>query len=427
MAHNWSKTYLASVATWSSGGTPAKSRADYWTGDVPWVSPKDMKRFSIDDTEDHISERAITDGARMVPKGTVFVVVRGMILAHTFPVCIAERAMSFNQDVKALVPQPGTDGRYLAHWLRGHSDQLLRLVTEATHGTKRIELRELVASTILMPQLPEQRRIAEILDTLDETIRKTEQIIAKLKQVKHGLLHDLLTRGIDDNGELRDPARHPAQFKDSQLGRVPNSWDVKPLDNLVDNARPIAYGILMPGTGHRGGVPVIKVKDIVGGRIKLDGLLLTSPALDYEYRRSRVRAGDLLFTIRGTVGRMAVVPSQLENANITQDTARIAIKGASVSFVRHYLGMPGPHRFIAMHTLGVAVQGINLRDVRRVPIATPPRAEADEIANRIDWFDARNTAENDQTAKLRLLKQGLTEDLLAGRVRVTNLLDEAAA
>ena len=77
-----------------------------------------------------------------------------------------------------------------------------------------------------LPPLPEQRRIAEILDTLDEAIRKTEQVIAKLQQMKQGLLHDLLTRGIDDNGELRDPDRHPEQFKDSPLGRIPREWEV---------------------------------------------------------------------------------------------------------------------------------------------------------------------------------------------------------
>jgi type I restriction enzyme S subunit len=280
---------------------------------------------------------------------------------------------------------------------------------------------------VALPSRPEQQHIAEILDTLDAAIRKTEQLIAKLKQVKQGLLRDLLTRGVDDNGELRDSERHPEQFKDSRLGTLPMTWNVKPLDDLVDPARPIAYGILMPGTGYPGGVPVIKVKDIVGGRVKLDDLLLTSPAIDNEYRRSRVKIGDLLFTIRGTVGRMAAVPPQLENANITQDTARIAVMGANVSFIRQYLGMPEPQRFIGVHTLGVAVQGINLRDVRRIPIATPPRAEADEIARRLDCADARDTVEQHEVAKLRLLKQGLMEDLLTGRVRVTNLLGEAPA
>lgn len=225
------ETNLGSIATWSSGGTPAKSRGDYWVGDIPWVSPKDMKRFTLNDTEDHISERAVSNGARIVPAGTIFIVVRGMILAHTFPVCIAGRSMSFNQDVKALVPQSGVEGRFLAHWLHGNRAKLLSLVTEATHGTKRLDLHDLQATEVLLPAPSEQRRITEILDTLDEAIRKTEQIIAKLKQVKQGLLHDLLTRGIDDNGELRDPARTPNSLMTRHWGFFPEhgamvSWPI---------------------------------------------------------------------------------------------------------------------------------------------------------------------------------------------------------
>src|SRR5690606_33484545 len=95
------------------------------------------------------------------------------------------------------------------------------------------DLKDLVAFPICLPPLPEQRRIAAILDTLDEAIRQTEALIAKLKQIKRGLLHDLLTRGIDDNGELRDPERHPEQFRDSPLGRVPRGWMVSRLENQL--------------------------------------------------------------------------------------------------------------------------------------------------------------------------------------------------
>jgi type I restriction enzyme S subunit len=94
---------------------------------------------------------------------------------------------------------------------------------------------------IRVPPLPEQRRVAEILDTLDEAIRKTEQVIAKLQQMKQGLLHDLLTRGIDDNGELRDPDRHPEQFKDSPLGRIPERWEVLPLGQVAEMLVGLAF------------------------------------------------------------------------------------------------------------------------------------------------------------------------------------------
>lgn len=300
-----------------------------------------------------------------------------------------------------------------------------------THGStmkhiKRSELEEFSAALPLCGQ--EQAKIAEILDTLDTAIHETEALIAKLKAVKQGLLHDLLTRGIDANGELRPPqSEAPHLYKPSSLGLIPNVWDGVELNDLIDPKRPVVYGILMPGYGWPGGVPVVKVKDIMDGQIQCEGLLLTSPQIDREYSRSRLSVGDLLFTIRGTVGRTAFVPSELQDANITQDSARISIKDVDARFVRAYLQSPVASRFVSVHTLGVAVQGINLRDVRRIPMARPPREESKEIADRLEVIDMRVQAEVDEMQKLKLKKSGLMDDLLTGRVRVTPLLDAAAA
>ena len=106
---------------------------------------------------------------------------------------------------------------------------------QQTTGIINLKLQDYLNSVLELPRsLDEQRRVAEILDTLDEAIRRTEQIIAKLKQIKQGLLHDLLTRGIDENGQLRDPERHPDQFKDSPLGRIPSEWGMQPLGKISD-------------------------------------------------------------------------------------------------------------------------------------------------------------------------------------------------
>lgn len=297
----------------------------------------------------------------------------------------------------------------------------------ATGSTRyTLSLGDFRSAPVRLPPIPEQKKISEVLDTLDATIRQTEAIIAKLKQVKQGLLHDLLTRGIDANGELRPPhSEAPHLYKPSPLGWIPKEWCAKVLDQLVDQRRPIVYGILMPGQGYEGGVPVVKVKDIVGGSIRLDQLLLTSPAIDREYKRSRLAHGDLLFTIRGSVGRTAFVPPQLEAANITQDTARIGISGLDARFVREYLAMPVPGRFITTHTLGVAVQGINLGDVRRIPISVPQAREAEQIADILEANDKRMSEEKLRAEKLSLAKSGLMDDLLTGRVRVAPLLEAA--
>jgi type I restriction enzyme S subunit len=101
---------LTQVADIRSGGTPKRSRADFWEGDIPWLSPKDMRTTVLEDTSEHISEAALKDRASaLAPPGTLFIVVRGMILAHTFPIVRSNRPMAFNQDIKALVPKVGFD------------------------------------------------------------------------------------------------------------------------------------------------------------------------------------------------------------------------------------------------------------------------------------------------------------------------------
>lgn len=335
--------------------------------------------------------------------------------------------LSTNQSI-ALLKGNGIDLRteYLFHNLDRRYEELRARSSGGGRGGLSKGILESVP--IELPSLDEQEEIARILDTLDTAIDETEAIIAKLKAVKQGLLHDLLTRGIDANGELRPSrAEAPHLYKDSPMGWIPKAWEASELNQLVDPARPIVYGILMPGYGHPGGVPVVKVKDIIDDVIRLDGLLLTSPQIDREYSRSRLQHGDLLFTIRGTVGRTALVPAQLCGANITQDTARLAIKATDARFVRACLSNNVAARFIATHTLGVAVQGINLRDVRRIPVPKPPKAEATEVANRLDAVSLRLVAETERGSKLKLTKVGLMDDLLTGRVRVTPLLASGVA
>ncbi len=318
-----------------------------------------------------------------------------------------------------LRAKDGTEPRFLYHWSLSNT---LRRKAEAfmtgSAGQQRVaaEFFDHFGVPALPP--PEQRRIAEILDTLDTAIRKTEEVIAKLQQMKQGLLHDLLTRGIDENGELRDPVRHPEQFKESEIGPIPRGWDVAELQQFVSDARPIIYGILMPGRGHPGGVPVVKVKDIVDGRIRTDDLLLTSPTIDRQYQRSRLKTGDLLYTIRGTVGRTAFVPPQLDGANITQDTARVGVASGDPRFVRFALDLLPAQRFVNVETIGQAVKGLNIRDLRRVPIPHPPVAEQAALAAVLDSAECKTELLREDTTKLRLLKHGLMHDLLTGRVRV---------
>ncbi len=268
---------------------------------------------------------------------------------------------------------------------------------------------------------PEQAKIAEVLGAVDRAIEETEALVAKQQRLKAGLMQDLLTRGIDAHGQLRAESTHA--FKDSPLGRIPVDWEVRTLDHCVERNAPICYGILMPGTGFDGGVPVVKVRDIVGGTILQDNLLLTDPKIDGQYKRSRLRAGDLLITIRGTTGRIAPVPASLDGANITQDTARLRIDPAfSAEFFFFLLQSKLVQDQVELHTVGQAVKGINIGDVRRIAFGLPGSDEQKEIAARLSAQEAELGRCCREALKLRSLKTALMQDLLTGRRRVTVLL-----
>ena len=189
----WNPMPFGSCGQWFSGGTPSKAIRRFWGGGVPWVCPKDMKQFELHQSIDTITGDAVAAGARLMPTGTVFTVIRGMILAHTFPVGVSTTEVAFNQDVKAIVPKQGLMGRYLAYWLSSHSHQFLKLATTATHGTKRFDMDELQAALVGVPLPNEQKRIVRIFDEQQSVIERLQGLTAKLQAEKRGLMKDLLT------------------------------------------------------------------------------------------------------------------------------------------------------------------------------------------------------------------------------------------
>ena len=189
----WTCPTLEEAAEWFSGGTPDRSRAAYWQGRVPLLTPKDMKRFDLAETSEHVSEEAVVTGSKLMPAETVFIVVRGMILAHTFPVVIAPQPFAFNQDIKAVRGRCGVSQRFLAHWFSANAAHFLRIATEATHGTKKLDLPELHRVRIGVPPSTEQKAIVGIIDAADSEVALVASERDKLEHLKSGLMTDLLT------------------------------------------------------------------------------------------------------------------------------------------------------------------------------------------------------------------------------------------
>lgn len=164
---HWRQVKLGEVGVWRGGGTPSKSISEYWSGTMPWVSPKDMKKLRISDAEDHISEAAIgASSVQLIPEKSLLMVVRGMILARAFPVALTTRTVTINQDMKALLPYDPDTAEFLLFALRAFEPVVLASIERSSHGTCKLLTEVLHAFPIPIPPLAEQRRIVAKVDEL---------------------------------------------------------------------------------------------------------------------------------------------------------------------------------------------------------------------------------------------------------------------
>jgi type I restriction enzyme S subunit len=192
---------LADLITIRGGGTPSKSDPFYWQGKIPWISPKDMKRRELSDAIDHISERATQESAaKLIEPGAVLVVVRGMILAHTFPSAVLRAPATINQDMKALIPKKDLLPEFLCALFWATNSRMLELVEKSTHDTRKFQTEKLLGTNIVVPPLPEQRRIVAELDTMNAEVDALKRLQAETAAELDALLPAILDRAF--KGEL---------------------------------------------------------------------------------------------------------------------------------------------------------------------------------------------------------------------------------
>lgn len=206
----WEVKQLGEAADWFSGGTPSRAVASLWRGDFPLLTPKDMKQFWLADTSEHVTEEAAKTSSRIMPVETVFLVVRGMILAHTFPVCINSRPFSFNQDIKAVRGRDGLSTRFLGHWFAANGSEFLGKATASTHGTKKLDSDELHRTLIGIPSASEQKMIVNRIEETDAVVAGERSTLRQLHSLKIALMDDLLTGRVRVTPLLDTAERMPA-------------------------------------------------------------------------------------------------------------------------------------------------------------------------------------------------------------------------
>lgn len=330
-----------------------------------------------------------------------------------------------NQHIFKVIPRSSVHRSYLHHLLGAALEKL----ASQSHGTtmRHVKRSDLLPFQVWVAPTSEQPGIAEILDTLDSTIRSTERLIAKLEQIQQGLLHDLLTRGIDDNGELRDPIRHPGQFIDTPIGPLPRSWSLSNVNAEFDVRAGITLG---PGREPgRNASPYLRVANVYRRRLALDDVicLQASAAERAEYS---LRVDDLL-VVEGhanprEIGRCAIVSESAAGFLYQNHLFRLRAKSMVPGFSELWLNSQITRSYwYRICSSSSGLNTINSKQLKAVPVAIPTRAEQADILRRCEGSSGDVRAESAALDKLRSLNAGLMEDLLTGRVRV-NLAEDAA-
>jgi len=200
------------------------------------------------------------------------------------------------------------------------------------------------------------------------------------------LLYNIVEAHEKAGGHKRGNAAPPSEdVHDLSKEDLPISWELTEMRNLVEPDRPITYGILKPGPDIDDGVPYVRVVDFPSDNLNLSTIRRTSKKIEATYSRARLREGDILLSIRGTVGRVCIVPRELHNANITQDSARLTIQRLmNAHFIAWILRAPSTQNRMQRAIKGAAIRGINIGDVRALQVPIPPLEEQDKIVRRVE-------------------------------------------
>jgi type I restriction enzyme S subunit len=298
-------------------------------------------------------------------------------------------------------------------------------------GIPHVDRHVLEEITVYAPTKSHQSKIAKILDTLDEAIRGTEAVVAKLKAMKQGLLHDLLTCGIGANGDLRPPQPEaPHLYKQTPLGWLPKEWGVLEIQDMLASVDPAMrsgpFGsALLKEELVSEGIPFLGIDNVYVERFDRDYKRFVTPAKFLQLRRYAVRPDDLMITIMGTVGRCCLVPQDIGEALSSKHTWTISLDASKYS---PYLAMLQVNhsdwvlRHFSNDQQGGTMSAIRSETIRSTQLPVPQREEQIAIEAILVELSDRLREEETLWGKYRLQKFGLMDDLLTGRVPVTPLL-----
>nr|WP_314447413.1 restriction endonuclease subunit S [uncultured Sphingomonas sp.] len=391
---DWQLTTLGGVLAKSEGGgTPPREVEAYWNGDIPWASVKDVVKGEGATPEEMITSDGLANStSKLIPAGTNIFAARmgvGAVVRYPFSVAI-------NQDLIALTPSSALDPGYLFYWLQARKDAFVAVATGTT--VKGIRKDVLLSFPMVLPPLEEQRRIAEVLRSVDEAIATTDTLLSGVKATKQGAMEAVLSGG----------------FTEVRLETL-----------LADTRYPMRSGpfgsALLKSELRPEGVPFLGIDNVHVERFVPIYRRFVSEDKFRELARYRVYPGDVMVTIMGTVGRCCVVPSDIGTAISSKHVWTLTLDQARYSPA--LLAWQVNHSPAVLAQLRGSAQGgimsaISSGTLRNLPVPLPSPDEVKEIENLLFSFNAEIDDLEAELKQYRTTKAALMSDLLSGRVRV---------
>ncbi|MBS7539846.1 restriction endonuclease subunit S [Ancylobacter lacus] len=367
----WVEATLGELGVWQGGGTPDKSNAAYWSsGTIPWVSPKDMKRFHISEAEDQITEAALAGSStNLIAPHSVLLVTRSGILKHTLPVALTNRDVAINQDIKALTPHRELDPVFIAQQIKSLGPFVLRNCAKAGTTVDSVDFERLKSVPANIPPLAEQKRIVAKLEALNATSARARAELARIETLASRYKQAVLSKAF--SGELCR----------KELGELVAR--IKAGKNLRCEERP-------PRSNENG---VVKVSAVTWGEFRADQSK-TLPS-DFEPDEdTRIKSGDFLFSRANTidlVGAVVIVAETPENLYLSDKILRLEFTEPVHSWLLWYLRSPMGREALMNISSGNQLSMRNIGQKSLLSLAVP-YADAQlrtEIVRRIESAFAR--------------------------------------
>lgn len=382
---------LEECADLRSGKTPTRSRAEFWGGNVPWYSAKDLKSFRLEDSTEHISDQAVANGAPIAKHGELLILVRGMTLMKDVPIGLLECDASFNQDIKALKPRDDINSEYLGYMLTASRPRLMAMVEQAGHGTGRLAIERLVSLPVWVPAVDIQDFIVKRLQRLEEVLEKQQLLIQAKQTFKRGLMQQLLT------GQKRFPEYRDSEWIDVHLGDV--------FEERVERNRPDLP--LLSVTNDRGIIP-------------RDALAKRDTSNPDKSKYKRVAVGDIAYnTMRMWQGVSAL--SALEGIISPAYTVAVPTGRICGHFAKHLFKYPPVVNLFHRYSQGLVDDTLNLKfdKFSKIKLKIPEDTEEQSrIGAFLDLCDAQLDLIAAQRSQIDLQKRWVLARILSGELEV---------